>query len=467
MGSRRKKRIAQWAALVGTVLATVAWANTAPTTRPAKSSLRKPMSILPSRGKPPVASPAPSPAPPALFTAPHAPAPVPTSSTGSSANASTPPPPAVISLPAQPAPIKKSPLGLDESLEDEKEIKARQALDRPCSLKVQNQPITEAIRLLSESAGVPIEFDRFVLSCLPYGTRTQITATIQHQPLRDSLTALLRPLACKYGMDRDKIVIQARPALFRICRRATWEEVALIEKLYSVPWNRQLADTLEFQFMDMPSDAAEANRQKIIATAESIGSGSFARVLDIACDQFGWVWHPEGGTVAICTRVRQVERSMGRLVTVRYSEIQLKDVLLDLCQRAGILLKMEPGVLTALPAHQSERFRLTLENVSIRQAFELVAGETGLGFVIEPDGIRITPSTSGPLAGSRPGEGDTAALTLTKSANPVVGQVPIPGLDGAVWFIREQDLPPDVNRMRLQQLKLAGERIRSVDNASE
>ncbi|MBI4580283.1 MAG: hypothetical protein HY718_11310, partial [Planctomycetes bacterium] len=323
---------------------------------------------------------------------------------------------------------------------DEKEILVVQALDQPTNLTIQDMPICDAMRLLAEKTGVPIEFDRFVLGCLPYGSKTLVTAKIENQSLRDSLGALLRPLACKYGLIEGKVVIQPRPALFRICRRATWDEVTLIEKLYATDWSKALADSLDFQFQDMSAADSDANRKKFYELAESVGAGHAARVLELATHQYGWQWHPEGPkTVVFCTRTRQVELQLQRLISAQYSEVQIKDVLLDLAGRAGLLLKMEPGVLASLPTQQAERFRMHVENVTIRQAFELIAGETGLGYFIEPDGIRITANTV--AAGSASSSEETAARTVQAlRANSIVGQITVPGENGPTFFIREQDL---------------------------
>jgi len=354
--------------------------------------------------------------------------------------------------------------GLMPASDDSKEILIVQALEQPTSLRIEDAPIGEAIRLLSEKTGVPIEFDRFILGCLPYGSRTMVTATIENRPLRESLTALLNPLAAEYVLQTDKLVIQPRPALFRICRRATWDEVALIQKLYSTPWSRALADSIEFQFQDMSTSDAAASREKIYRLADSVGAGPAARVLELACKQYGWEWYPEGKTIAICTNTRQVERQLQRTVTAQYNEVQLRDVLLDLVvNRAGLELKLEPGVLASLPTHQVERFRMTLENVTVHQALQLVAAETGLAFFVETDGVRFAAGTFAGAGSSTASSTDPAAAAVLRT-NPIVGQITIPSENGSTisFFLREQDLPPDVNQLRQQYLRHASNAMRET-----
>jgi hypothetical protein len=252
-----------------------------------------------------------------------------------------------------------------------------------------------------------------------------------------------------------------------MCRRATWEEVDLIKNLYATKWSKELADSLQFQFQDMSSADAEANRKKIYDLAGSVGAGNAAHVLEYACKQYGWAWFPEGNAIAFRTNARQTEKQLERTVSAQYNEVQLKDVLLDLVVgHAGLELKMEPGVLSSLPTQQAERFRMTLENVTVRQALELIVGETGLAYFVEPDGVRIASTSFGPAASTGASrESDVAAQTVAAMrSNPIIGQITIPGENGSSYsfFLREADLPPEVNQLRLQQLQYAAERMRDV-----
>jgi hypothetical protein len=214
---------------------------------------------------------------------------------------------------------------------------------------------------------------------------------------------------------------------------------------------------------------AQAHRKKIYVLAASVGAGPAARVLDHASRQYGWEWYPEGNAIAFCTSTRQVERQLERTMTAQYHEVQLKDVLLDVVGRAGLELRMEPGVLSSLPTQQVERFRMEVENVTVRQALELVAGMTGLGYFVEPDGVRIAASTFSAtmMSSSKDAEAAAQAAAL-RAANPIVGQITIPGENGTTFsfFLREHDLPPDVNQLREQHLRHAAEKMRETLSTS-
>ena len=49
-------------------------------------------------------------------------------------------------------------------------------------------------------------------------------------------------------------------------------------------------------------------------------------------------------------------------------------------------------------------------------------------------------------------------------SNPIVGQITIPNEDGSsfAFFIREKDLPPEVNEMRKAKIRDAGNQIRKA-----
>jgi len=186
-------------------------------------------------------------------------------------------------------------------------------------------------------------------------------------------------------------------------------------------------------------------------------------VLELACERHGWTWRPEGGKVTILTRTRQVEDQLNTRVTLRYDRIHLKDALLDLAARAGVLLKMEPGVLAGLPQETVRQFSLSVNNMTICQALEVVAAETGLSYIIEPQGLRIAASPMGYATTATP-EADDQVLKRTLQdlrTNPIVGQItfPLPGGMQFAFFLREADLPERLNEMRKARIARAAVEI--------
>lgn len=347
---------------------------------------------------------------------------------------------------------------------DTLEVLIIQALDQPTDLNVQEVPIRQALDQLAVNTGIPIRLAPGCVSFLPYGSQTKLTATIQKRPLRESLTALLRPLGLEFVAGPKEVTVQPAPPLARMRRRATWDELATLEKLLSQPMTPELFGTLRFQFQETGGEAV-SNHERLGRAIGGVGEGIAAHVLDHACDSCGWTWYPEGQVVAVLSKTKYVRQQVNRRVSVRYAQASLVGALTDLANRAGVLLRFDPGVLNSLPAQTTERFSLSMENATVWQAFEVISGETGLTPVIEADGVRIT----------RPGAGGTAGATTTSAGGPntaqmetvaqataaamrsnsVVGQFTFPLPDGSsfAFFVRESDLPPELAAMR--QAKIA------------
>lgn len=347
---------------------------------------------------------------------------------------------------------------------DTLEVLIIQALDQPTDLNVQEVPIRQALDQLAANTGIPIRLAPGCVSFLPYGSQTKLTATIQKRPLRESLTALLRPLGLEFVAGPKEVTVQPAPPLARMGRRATWDELATLEKLLSQPMTPELFGTLRFQFQETGGEAV-SNHERLGRAIGGVGEGIAAQVLDHACDSCGWTWYPEGQVVAILSKTKYVRQQVNRRVSVRYVQASLVGALTDLANRAGVLLRFDPGVLNSLPAQTTERFSLSMENATVWQAFEVISGETGLTPVIEADGVRITrPGSGGPAVAPTTNAGgpNTAQMETVAQAtaaamrsNSVVGQFTFPLPDGSsfAFFVRESDLPPELAAMR--QAKIA------------
>src|SRR4029453_10532543 len=148
--------------------------------------------------------------------------------------------------------------------------------------------------------------------------------------------------------------------LERLARRATWPELAQLEMLQTKPWSKDLFASLKFQFQDSSTDDLNVNLETLRKMADAVGTGSAAEVLEHATDRFGWTWYVTEEAIVILSKPRQIERQLERRVSLRYSEGNLKDVLLDLANQAGVLLRMDPGVLSNLPAN-ADRITLSID----------------------------------------------------------------------------------------------------------
>ncbi|UCD28827.1 MAG: hypothetical protein JSV03_17415 [Planctomycetota bacterium] len=353
-----------------------------------------------------------------------------------------------------------------EPEEDAGEISIIKALDQLTDLEVEEMPIREVVKKLSESTRVPIEIKQRALSLLPYGSRTTLSATVESQPLRDTLKALLLPIGLTFEVQKNGLVIQPTKHLARVVRRATWEELETLALLYSRPFSEELFDSLRFQFQDAPAADLETNRETLKRLCGAVGEGTVAEVLELACDQYGWAWYPLEEYISIVTKMRQVERQLDRRVSLEYEHKTLSEALLDLIKQADLLLRMDPGVMASLPPQTTQHFTLTIENATIRQALEMVAGQTGLGYFVESDGIRLTTSTFAPPTVPGPTAADATARATVAAlrSNSIIGSITVANDDGSSFsfFIREDDLPPEVNEMRKSKIRKAVNDIRKT-----
>ena len=346
--------------------------------------------------------------------------------------------------------------------DDELEILIIQALDQPTTLKVEDMPIRQALQKLAENTGIPIRLAPGTTALLPYGSQTKIlSATIENRPLREGLTALLQPLGLEFVPTRKEVLVRATDPLSRIARRATWDELALLQKLNAQPWSKEFFASLHFQFQDQPAGTETDNRDLLGKLAEQVGAGSAAEVLERACDQKDLTWYPDDNVIVILTKIKRVERQLQTPVSLRYAQVSLSEALADLAHRANVLLRFDPGALTSLPPQTAERFSLAIENATVRQALEIIAGETGLSYSIEPDGVRVTHNKVMSPTGSAPSTSLAAQAEATAQAtaaalrsNSIIGYFTFPMPDGSSFsfFVRRNDLPPEVNELRMDKI---------------
>jgi len=321
-----------------------------------------------------------------------------------------------------------------------------QALDKPIELSVENQPLPDVLRAISRRAGVPVHAAEDVLALLPYGAQTRVSATFKAVSLREGLRRLLGPIGMGFEVRGGRIELTASGPLLRIGRPATWQELATLERLAGEPWSAKLAEALPLQFQ-VPGE--EDPKARLLAQAGRVGAGRADEVLEAACRALGWTWYPWEGRIVVLRQEDQAARALERRVSLRFEHRPLTEVLLALGARAGLVVRMQPGAIAALPRQTRESFSLLVDNTSIRQALELIAGVTGLRYAVEPGAIVIGL----PQAATRP----------VYRRDPFVGKITIPSKSGRYQFdllIRESDLPPEVNELRKRKVREAVEAMK-------
>ncbi len=346
------------------------------------------------------------------------------------------------------------------------DVAIEQALDEKTDLDIREKNILAAVDELTKQTGVRVLIDENTLDCLPYGEQTKLAAKITGATLREGLTALLGPIGLVFEVRGGAVHVSACAPLRRIVKRATWDELDTLKRLSTTTFSEDLFKDVPIQFRDAGSDE-KISRETLMRLAKAVGAGTAAEVLEHACDQLGWTWYPSGRKIVVLNRASQIKRQLDRRITARFFRAPLTDILMDLGREADVLVKLEPGVIASLPPQTAQSFSLTVENTSIRQALEVIAGTTGVGFFIENEGIRITANPYGTETG---GEVSSSALAQALQNNMVIGMVTIKGAGGGPdvsFVLRENDLPPDLRAARKRKVEEAIQTMRKALEAEK
>lgn len=317
-----------------------------------------------------------------------------------------------------------------------------EALDKPVTLEVDGV-LPQVVKKITDETAVPIEVPQRVYDLLPWGEQTNIQATIKGQTLRQALTALTHKLGLTWELTPQAVKITPRQPLDRLGRRATIQELELLDLLESTPLgsaptdalntprrvvtaiDQKLAElktpyTIEFRPGDRANEEAAINLPRNVTLNDALR--------EIA-KQTPLTWYPWGQNIVVIPKEDQIARQLDRTITKRYNRADVAAVLTDLAQAAGVELSFEPGALQRVPA-EFRRIDLILDNARVREALENIRGVTGLDYVVKPTGLYFSNQNAPASASSAPPGGPIIA-TLTLD-------------NGLQVFLRNSDIPPDV-----------------------
>lgn len=337
----------------------------------------------------------------------------------------------------------------------------QRALDRRVAIDVADAPIPEVFRRLTKTTGVEFLIGEEVYAALPYGDQTRLSVKLRNVTLRKALSPMLAPQAMEWTVERGGVRIVPAPALMRMGRRATYDELVVLGKIHSermlptekagsvVEQLRKATGRQELNLFfhvkaDQPAALKRAERQLPCAAAAW---------LDMLCHGQGWTWYLWGDDIMIVDKKAQVQRQLQQQVTLRYESAELIAVLLDLARMARVQLTMDPGVMDLVPEQTQKNFNLVMAKATIAQALEVISGATGLKFSTHAEGIRAEASEA--LTKRAPGAADAAQRKV-----PFFIKRSVRLADGSTveLLIRPEDLPKEVveaieaERARLMQL---------------
>lgn len=328
-------------------------------------------------------------------------------------------------------------------------------LDRTTEIAVDKLPIGEVFAKLSANTGVKFVIDETTFQSLPYGAQTRLTVSIKDITLRNALTPILSPEALQWEVEDGVVKISPSEPLYRMCRRATYEELGVLGRIYSSQGGKitpsdktdaasQLADMTEQlrkdtgdKMLEIVFMVPEEKRAQAIAHAQKSLPGTGAAFLDALTATQDWTWYLDGDRIIVLDRRKQTERQLGRQVTLKYENESLTNVLTDLAHKARVQLEIEPGVLQMVPAETRNSFNLRMADATIAEALEVVSGGTGLVFTRTDEGLRVE-------AGKNMVAGGGATTRPTRPTLIVRKTVTLKDGSTVDLIIRGEDLPDDV-----------------------
>ncbi len=326
-----------------------------------------------------------------------------------------------------------------------------EAMDKIVELDL-DTTLPQALKSIEDKTGVPIRATRQAYDVLPWGEGTKLTAKISQQTLRNSLAAITQKLGLRFTVADQEVVIEPLPALTRLAQRAKAEELGVIDLLASTPFKdagkdvslQDIAATIEQHFVSVGEgkpyaieNRAEGSASVIVKTFKG---QSMLDVLEEVHKQTRATWYPWGRGLVIRSKEDHIRTLLDRPVTMRFAGVDVAQVLTELSRRSGVDFTIEPGAVQRIPI-ESRTIKLTLENVSIRQAMESISGFTGLGYVTNESGVYIwNPS------GVQTRRPDRVTTIMT--------------IDGVQVLLPDNELPPDVQAYLQAKRKKAVETLR-------
>ncbi|HEY1683410.1 MAG TPA: hypothetical protein VGG19_01490, partial [Tepidisphaeraceae bacterium] len=358
------------------------------------------------------------------------------------------------------AALPSSPLSLAQAQDTSALI--NEALDKPIQMQI-NTTLPQAIDQIGDKTGVRIVVQKAVWDLLPWGRDTNITAKIDNQTLRQALDAITRKLGLTFVLTDEAVELRPMPALRRLARRATVQELDDLDLLTSNPLGlttdhprvTELLSAIDQRLQQLKSSLAIDNRAGQIFTPDEIvpvaRNSTIAEALESLATSTRATWYPWGKDIVIISKEDQVRDQLNKTITIRYNGVDLSQVLIELSQRAGVPFDVQPGSIQQInPEFRS--IKLFLDDATIKQALDAISGFTGLAYSVNENGVYFWNNSTA-----------SASTTNTPARDPVIG---IYQLDnGLQVLIPQSEVPNDMREYLKQKTQEELKKIRQQMDA--
>src|SRR4051812_25597039 len=201
-----------------------------------------------------------------------------------------------------------------------------QQLDQPFELTLKDSPLPEALKKIGNATGVRIDPTESVYSLLPWGEQTTINAKIANQSLRDALTAIARKLGLMFVLKDDHVELRPVPALARLGRRATMQELGALDRLSSTQLSLgsekakipALLDAINKKLAEIGSDFTTENRlgdrfnERTITIAKN---ATLSDALEAIAQQTEGTWYPWEKSIVVLPKEEQVRNQLNQSIS--------------------------------------------------------------------------------------------------------------------------------------------------------
>jgi hypothetical protein len=323
------------------------------------------------------------------------------------------------------------------------------ALTEPTQITLENIRLVDAICKITEQTGVRIVMSPEAMRFVPQGPETIIEkVNIQNVPLREGLDRLFRPLGMKFELDEDHVRIVPKDALLCLGRAPTWTELETLAQLSAMQPGlkssdlEKLQDRIQFQ---VPAPDAWGSLSQAI---ENVGAGHGDDVLTVATNQLGWTWCLSDENIVVSTFEQLLRQRIKQPISVRMNNRPLIDVLQAIGTTLNTPVRVEPGAIAALPVQKQKNYFIDATNVKAEQVLEGISANTGLGYLLSPEGIFFYSSQTGMAGGPPP-------APVSGSSDPYVAKIVIEIDEGKTfeWMIRRSELPDDLKQIRERDIQ--------------
>jgi hypothetical protein len=184
-----------------------------------------------------------------------------------------------------------------------------------------NGTLPQAIKEITAKTGVPIEVTPQTYDLLPWGEQTTINAKIANQTLRKALEAITRKLGLTIELRDEALQIKPLPALRRLGRRATVEELGVLDLLSRTelkldsdrPTVKQILAAVDNRLDELKSPFAVENRAQADAILDApvavARNATLLTALEAIPQSTDATWYPWGDTLIVRPEGRPRPRS--------------------------------------------------------------------------------------------------------------------------------------------------------------